>query len=98
MRNSPVSRAEILARVLASLLGGYGFVWGFSVLGIALLVAAGMEFPQASTLVMLLAFLVFLVLFCWSFTAASVLRVWVVLAGGGVAMTLLGWQLARQIA
>ena len=35
----------------------------------------------------LLAFLVFLVCFCWAFAAASVARVWIVLAGGGALMT-----------
>ena len=40
-------------------------------------------------------FLVYLVVFCWSFAAASTARVWLVLFGGGAAMTGLGWWMTR---
>jgi len=33
--------------------------------------------------------------FCWSFAAASTARVWLVLLGGGAAMTGLGWWMTR---
>jgi len=36
----------------------------------------------------------FVAVFCWAFATASQLRAWLVLAGGGAAMTLLGWLLA----
>lgn len=87
----------IVSRVAAGLAGGYGFTWGFTALSIALLVAAGMDYGEAWTLAMLLAFLVFLTVICWAFAAASVLRVWLVLAGGGVAMTLAARLLVRQL-
>ena len=88
---------HVVARIAASLLGGYAFVWGFSALGLALLIGTGMPFDDARTLVMLLAFLVFLSVFCWAFAAASVTRVWLVLAGGGGAMTGAGWLLLRSL-
>ncbi len=97
MKATSPSPFHILSRVLASLAGGYGFVWGFAALGIALLVSAGMDYGEAWTLVMLLAFVLFLALLCWSFAAASLTRVWTVLAGGGAAMTLAAWLVTRQL-
>jgi hypothetical protein len=81
----------LVSRVFASLLGSYGFVWGFVTLVSVLGTAAGMPFGEARTLAYLLAFLVFLVCFCWAFTARSVARVWLVFVGGAVVMTALGW-------
>jgi hypothetical protein len=92
MKTSP---AQIISRIAASLLGGYAFVWGFVTLGIALLLLAGMPYDDARTLAYLLAFLVLLVMFCWSFAAASLVRVWSVLAGGGAIMTGFAWWLTR---
>lgn len=86
---------HIASRIAASLLGGYAFVWGFVSLGITLLVAVGMPYQEAQTLLFLLAFLVFLGLFCWAWSAASATRVWLVLAGGGAAMTAAAWLLSR---
>ncbi|MES2265032.1 MAG: iron uptake protein [Pseudomonadota bacterium] len=92
MKHSPL---HLASRVAASLLGGYVFVWGSVVLGIALLLAAGMPYGQAQTLMFLFAFLVFLACFCWAYAAASLARVWSVLVGGGAAMTGAAWLLAR---
>lgn len=88
----------ITSRIAAALLGGYAFVWGFTVLGIALGLRAGLEYEDAQTLIYLLAFIVYLVLFCWAFAAASLRRVWMVLAGGGAAMSLAAWALLRTLA
>jgi hypothetical protein len=87
-----------VSRIAASLLGGWAFTWGFVALGIASLVAAGMPYGDAKTLMYLLAFLVFLGLFLYAFAAASVLRVWLVLAGGGAAMAGAAWLLVRALA
>ncbi|MDH6590424.1 hypothetical protein M2165_000313 [Variovorax sp. TBS-050B] len=84
---------HIASRVAASLLGGYAFVWGFVTLGIALQLAAGVGYDDARLLCNLLAFLVFLACFCWAFAAASLRRVWGVLAGGGALMTGAAWLL-----
>jgi hypothetical protein len=86
---------RIIARVAAALLGGYVFVWGFVTLGIASLLSLGMPYGDARTLVFLIAFLVLLVVFCWSFVAASLARVWMVLAGGAAIMSGLAWLLMR---
>jgi len=91
------SRVAIVSRIAASLIGGYAFVWGFTTLGIALGVAAGMRYLEARTLMYLLAFVVFLVVFCWAFAAARLLRIWAVLAGGGVAMTGIAWALSQSL-
>lgn len=98
MAISPLSPPSVVSRVIAGVLGVYAFVWGFVTLGIALLVAAGMPYGDAQTLLFLLAFLVFLACFCWVFAAASLVRVWAVLAGGGIAMTGAAWLLVRALA
>lgn len=90
-------KLELASRIAASLLGGWAFTWGFAALGISLAVAAGMSYHEAQTLLFLLAFLVFLGLFLWAFAAASLKRVWLVLAGGGAAMTALSWLLSRAL-
>ena len=97
MASHSLNTRSVLARIAASLLGGYAFIWGLVTLGIALLVAAGMPYDEAQTLLFLLAFLVFLACFCWAFAAASVVRVWAVLAGGGAAMTGAAWLISRAL-
>lgn len=74
-------------RVAAALLGGYAFTWGFTAIGIAGLVALGVDFHEAETAAYLLAFVLFLSLFLWAFNSASVMRVWLILGGGGILMT-----------
>lgn len=87
----------ITNRVAAALFGGYAFTWGFTALGVAGLVALGMTFHEAETAVLMLAFLVFLILFLWAFAAANVLRVWLLLGGGGLVMTTAAWALQRAL-
>ena len=89
------TRSHIVSRIAASLLGSYAFVWGFTVLVIALAIAAGMPYGDAQTLAYLLAFLVFVTTFCWAFAAQSLARVWAMLAGGGAAMTAIAWLMTR---
>jgi len=88
---------HIVARIGAGLLGGWAFVWGFASLGIAGLVALGQRYEEASTAVMLLAFIVYLAVFCWAFAATSLARVWAVLAGGAALMTGAAWLLQRAL-
>jgi hypothetical protein len=92
-----VSTAHIISRVAAGLAGGWVFVWGCTTLGIALGLLAGVSYREAVGLAYLLAFLLFLVVFCWAFAAASLLRVWLVLAGGGAVMSLFAWALTRTL-
>lgn len=97
MRPVAIPPLHVASRVAASLLGGYAFVWGFTSLGVALGVAAGSAYEEAETLLHLLAFLVFLVAFCWAFVAVSLPRVWTVLAGGGALMTGVAWLMTRSL-
>jgi len=76
-----------LSRIAAAVLGGYLFVWGLVALTIAGLANLGMDYDQAWMLAMLLAFLVYLVVFIWAFAARRLGLVWIVLLGGGAAMT-----------
>lgn len=84
-------------RVIAAILGGYAFTWGFSVLGIATMVALGIDFHEAETAISLVAFLVFLGLFLWTFAANSMIRVWLVLAGGAGVMVSVGLMLQNSL-
>jgi len=85
--------AAIISRVLAALLGGYAFTWGFVSVGIAGLVFLGVDFHDAEAGILMLAFIVYLLVFLWAFAAASLVRIWSVLAGGALLMTAAGWQL-----
>lgn len=89
--------AHVVGRIAASLLGGYAFTWGVTTLGIAGLVALGVDYHEAHTVLMLLAFLVFLAVFLWAFAARSLARVWAVLGLGGAGMTGAAWLLQQQL-
>jgi hypothetical protein len=89
-------RLQIASRIAASVIGGWVFVWGFTTLGIALLLIAGLRYDDARTLIYLFAFLVYLVAFCWVFATARATRAWLVLLGGGSTMTALAWLLLRS--
>lgn len=91
-------RGALASRVLAATAGSWLFAWGFVVLGIALGRRAGLPYEDAQTLARLVVFLVFVATACWAIAASSALRVWAVLAGGGVAMTGAGWWLLRASA
>ncbi len=89
MATLSVSRLHLVSRIAAAVLGGYAFVWGGMALGVAGLFALGMPFHDAEHLCAMLAFLVYLAVFLWSFAASDLRRVWLVLAGGGAVMTVL---------
>ena len=86
MHAPTVSRAHLLARIAAAVLGGYAFSWGLVALGMAGLFALGMPFHDAEHLTAMLAMLAYLAVFLWAFSARSLPRVWWVLAGGGALM------------
>ena len=91
-------RVAVASRVLAAVGGGWTFAWGFVVLAIALGRRAGLSYADAQTVSWLLVFLVYVATVCWAFAVASVARAWIVLAGGGLSMTLAGWWLMRASA
>lgn len=86
MHAPAVSRAHLLARIAAAVLGGYAFAWGLVALGLAALYALGMPFHDAEHLSAMVALLAYLAVFLWAFAAPSLARVWLVLAGGGALM------------
>lgn len=88
---------NIALRIAAGMLGGYAFAWGFIALAIVLLFAARLDFHDAEILGTILGFIVFLVVFLWAFAARSVVRVWLVLAGGGALMAGAAWLVQRAL-
>ncbi|MGH8517609.1 MAG: iron uptake protein [Panacagrimonas sp.] len=92
------NRLTVLSRIAAGLLGGYAFTWGLVTLSIALLVASGMPYGEATTLMTMLAFLALLFVLCWAFAARRVWRVWLVLGGGGAVMSGLALWIAGRLA
>lgn len=89
--------AEIVARVVLGVAGGWAFVAGFVTLAIAAQVALGQRYDEAHVAAMLLAFLVFLVVLCWAIAANSLLRVAVLLPGGAAVMAGAGWLLQSRL-
>ena len=77
---------NVVSRIAAAVLGGYAFAWGFTTLLIAVALGLRLPYGDAQTTAYLLAFLVFLAVFLWSFAARRVAVVWSVHAGGGTAM------------
>lgn len=97
MTASTLSRTHLVSRIAAGILGGYAFTWGFIALLIGLLFAAKMAFHDAEALGYILGFIVFLMVFLWAFSARSLARVWLVLAGGGALMTGTAWLVQRAL-
>lgn len=93
----PLRRLHVASRIGAGVLGSYAFVWAFVTLGVVLGLVAGMPYREAQLLLYLLAFLVYVACFCWAFTAASLARVWGLLAGGAALMTGVAWLLSRAV-
>jgi hypothetical protein len=86
MSQQSISIAQISSRIAVAIFWGYVFTWGLIALGVALLFAVGMEFHDAEHLGFIIGFLVYLTVFLWAFASRSVVRIWLLLAGGGVFM------------
>ncbi|WP_129777602.1 iron uptake protein [Peristeroidobacter soli] len=80
------AQGVVLGRIAAGVLGSYVLTWGAVALLIAALPSAGLSFEDAENLSGMLAILLYLAAFLWAFSALSLSRVWVVLAGGGAAL------------
>lgn len=91
------SPLAVASRIAAAVLGGYVFCWGFIALAVAGLYALGMAFHDAEHLGSILAFLLYLAAFCWTFVTPAVWRAWAVLVVGGVAMAAAASLLQRLI-
>ncbi len=79
----------IVSRIFASLVGGYLFTWGLIAVVIAALVPLGVEFHDAEMAMLILGLLVYLSLFLWGMASNRLVRLWLVLFGGGLIMTVL---------
>lgn len=97
MAHASLRWPAITVRVTAGVFGSYAFTWGFAAAGIAALVGLGVDYHDAEMGVLMLAFLVFLGLFLWSFAAASLLRLWAVLAGGAALQFTAAWAIQRAV-
>lgn len=86
MATHTASRLHLVSRIAAGTLGSHAFTWGFIALLVGTMFAAGLPFHDAEALGYILGFVVLLVAFLWAFCAASLARVWLVLAGGGALM------------
>lgn len=86
--------AFLLVAVLAE---SYVFTWGLVALGVAGLVALGVDYHEAEVALMLLAFLVFLPLFLWSFASPRQGRVMALLFGGAALMTSAAWAIQHAV-
>ncbi|SDM60746.1 hypothetical protein SAMN05428957_10953 [Oryzisolibacter propanilivorax] len=80
------TRAQVVLRTAAAVLGGYGFCWGFIALALAGLHALDMPFHDAEHLAAMFGLLLYVGVFCWAFFTPGLVRAWCVLAGGGAAM------------
>ncbi len=96
-RARPLRWPEVAARVTAGVFGAYAFTWGLAAAGVAALVGLGVAYHDAEMGMLMLALLVFLGLFLWSFTAASIARIWAVLAGGAALLFTAAWLLQRAL-
>ena len=85
-RGSRAPGWALSSRVAAALLGGYAFAWGLNALLTASLFMAGLEFHDAEFLGSSLGILAFLAVFLSAFVVRRIVRLWIVLAGGGALM------------
>ncbi|MEZ5704884.1 MAG: iron uptake protein [Burkholderiaceae bacterium] len=97
MAKTALNPVHVAGRVVAGVFGSYAFSWGFTAASIAALVGLGAGYEDAEMAVLMLAFLVFLGLFLWSFAAASLARVWAVLGMGTVLLFAAAWVIQRAI-
>lgn len=95
---APTKRSAILIiahRIVLSLFGSYVFTWGCTAFGIAVLTALGVNFYEAETVLLILAFLIIVPVFLWAFAAQSIGQVWLILVGGAISMTAAAWLIQK---
>ena len=97
MASQSITPRVIIARTLTALLGGYAFVWGFIAFGMAGLFASGMSFHDTEHLCAILGLLIYAIVFMWTFAARNLVRVAVILFGGGAVMAALGSLIQHQL-
>lgn len=92
---SRINTKEIYAfiYVIAAIIGGYVFTWGFVSLGVTALVYLGVDFHTAELGMFMLAIIIYTFIFLWFFSLKSRFLGWLTLFGGGALMTLAGYSL-----
>lgn len=83
--------------LIITIVGSFGFTWGLVALCVVALYAFGMDYHEAELTTTLLAFLVFLSLFLWSFASTRRGRVVALLLGGAAMMTGCAWAIQRAL-
>ncbi len=97
MRNTVYVVGTYITPLVAALVGGYVFTWGFTVAGITLLVMLGSSFHTAETAMLLLAFPVFLAIFLAGFTCLYPVRAWLEQLLAGTVMTVAAQVLQARL-
>lgn len=97
LQRSPEERRArawlMVSKVAVSVVGGLLFVWGSFLLSLALTVRAGYDYGEMQSMLGMLSIVVYPAAFVWSYVSRNQRLVWLVLAGGGALMLLLGWWL-----
>lgn len=87
----------VFHRVALTLLGSYAFTWAVTAFGMAGLSALGVDFHEAETAMLILAFVVILPVFLWAFSARNLQLVWLFF-GAGTSVLLAGaWGIQQLI-
>lgn len=87
----------VLGRFAGAIAGGYVFTYGFVAMATLAGFAMGLRYLEARTLAWLACFIVYLAAILWAFTERSLMRVWLVLGIGGLALCGSAWLLSRQL-
>jgi hypothetical protein len=91
-----VAGLRTIDRFAAAIIGGFVFAYGFVALATLGGFALGLPFFEAWSLTMMLAIMVYLAALLWGFAARRTAIVWAVLGGGGGAMAVAAWALAKS--
>ena len=84
-------------RVLAAVVGAYGFVWGFAAITTAGLYALGVGFHEAEAAAAIAAFVLYPMVFLWAFVTRSLKVVWAVVVGGALFMVGCAWAIQLNV-
>ena len=90
-------RLALTRCLVTALVGSFAFTWGLVALSVSGLVALSVDYHEAEVALMLLAFLVFLPLFLWSFASPRQGRVMALLFGGAAFMVSAAWAIQRAV-
>lgn len=84
------------SRIFASLVGGYLFTWGLIAVTIAALIPLGVELHDVEMGMIMSGILIYLSLFLWGMSTPKLIKLWLILFGSGLVMTVLASVLQQQ--